>query len=324
MSGGDQVAAGSASPFPYSADNKRYHTLTYYYRQLFPAYRKVYKAALDAGFTCPNIDGTCGVGGCVYCEGGSGAFKRGDADIPAQMAAEIARIRQKTPHAGVIAYFQAHTNTYAPLAQLSALYEQALSADPCVCGIAIATRADALADEVYPYLSALARRTHVSVELGLQSVHDRTARRIGRGHDFAAFLRAFTRLKQAGIRTCVHLINGLEGESAADMVASARILGALRPDGVKLHLLHVLAGTPLADRYFKGYLTPLSREAYVDIIVRQLEVLPPQTVIERLTGDADKRKLLAPDWSRDKIRTLALIDKTLAARNSWQGKQFHP
>lgn len=320
--GETNARAPSRSPFAYSADNKRYHTLAYYHRHTFPAYSKVYKAALDAGFTCPNIDGRCASGGCVFCDGGNGAFTSGEMDISSQMAREIARIGKKTPNAGIIAYFQAHTNTYAPLSILKRCYETALGADERVCALAVATRADALEEEIFPYLSELSRRTHLTIELGLQSVRDDTARRINRGHDYAAFLAAYRKLKAAGIRVCVHLINGLAGESAADMIESARTVGRLRPDGIKLHMLHVLEGTVLAEQYRRGALPLLSREAYVDIVTRQLELLPPATVIERLTGDGDKRKLLAPDWSRDKIRTLALIDRTLAARDTWQGKYF--
>lgn len=283
-----------------------------------------YKAALDAGFTCPNIDGTKGTGGCVFCSGGSGYFTGGpDIPIEEQLRSEIERIRLADPSACVIAYFQAHTNTYAETSRLRGLFERALSAGG-VCGLAIATRCDALEDDTLEYLSELNKRTFLTVELGLQTVHDSTAERINRCHSYSEFLRGYEKLKKAGIRVCVHMINGLPGEDEDMMVKSAWEIGKLSPGAVKLQLLHVIKKTPLERMYLEGRYTPLSLEAYVDIIVRQLEVLPPETVIERITGDGDARTLIAPLWSRDKIRVLGTIDKTLAERDTWQGKRFSP
>ena len=307
------------NPFPFASDNKRYHTLAF---ENARRGRKCYKAALDAGMLCPNIDGTKGVGGCVYCDGGSGYFT-GNAAVPIekQLDCELARIRRKTPGAGAIAYFQAHTNTYAPAPVLRRLFETALAHEG-VCGVSVATRADCLPEETLDLLSELCEKTELTVELGLQTVWDDTAERINRCHSYADFLNGYKALKARGIRVTVHLIDGLPGETAEMMRTSAKTLGALRPDGVKLHLLHVIRGTPLCEMYECGAYTPLTREEYVDIVVRQLELLPPETVIERLTGDGDRRTLAAPLWSRDKLCVLGSIDRALAERDSWQGRCF--
>jgi radical SAM protein (TIGR01212 family) len=306
--------------FQYSDDNKRYHTLSYYNRQHGIA---AYKASIDAGFTCPNIDGSCGTGGCIYCDGG-GSYFSADASVPItrQLDSELSRIRSKHPDARVIAYFQAHTNTYAPVEKLRELFEPAIEHEG-VCGISIATRADALPNDVLDYLSLLNSRTNLTVELGLQTIHDSTAVRINRCHSYEDFLAGFQALKNRGIRTCVHLINGLPGEDERMMVESATALGRLKPDAVKIHSLHVIKGTFLEKMHTAGLYLPLTFESYADIVVRQLEVLPPETVIERITGDGDKQKLIAPIWSKDKIRVLGTIDKLMAERCTWQGKHFN-
>lgn len=308
------------NPFPYADDNKRYHTLAYANRQKFG--RRIGKAVIDAGFTCPNLDGTCGTGGCIFCDGGSGYFtQQAVMPIPEQIAAELQRLRQKEPQAEAIAYFQAHTNTYAPLDRLQDAYETAL-AQPGIVGLAIGTRPDCLPTPVLDYLTTLSKRTALTVELGLQTIHDKTAAQINRGYPYAVFLEAFRQLRARGIRICVHLINGLPGETPADMLASAQAVGQLRPDGIKLQLLHVIRGTVLADWYATGRVTPMTQADYVNCIVSQLALLPPETVIERITGDGDRRTLLAPDWSMQKRRVLAAIDKAQVQQDSWQGKAF--
>lgn len=309
------------NPFPYSCDNKRYHTLRYYLQRRFPDFRAV-KAPLEAGFTCPNLDGSRGVGGCTYCLSGSGQFaKSASLSITQQLEAEKIRIEKKWANARLIAYFQSHTNTYAPTARLRALYEEALSL-PFVCALSVATRADALSPETVAYLGALASTTCLTVELGLQTVHDETARRINRGHTRQEFLTGYTALKKAGVRVCVHLINGLPGEGPAEMEETARQVGLLRPDGVKIHLLHILKGTAMEAELAEGRVIPMEKDAYVATVVRQLELLPPETVIERLTGDGPKELLLAPRWSTDKISVLGGIDKALATENTCQGARF--
>lgn len=303
--------------FPYSLDNKRYHTLNYYNLARYGG--KVQKASLDAGCSCPNRDGK-NRGGCIYCEGGSHYFC-GPGSIRQQMENEIRRIHKKQPGAKVIAYFQAGTNTYGDIAYLKALWQEAL-AFPETVGISIATRADCLGPEVLAELETLKNQTDLTVELGLQTVHDETAGKIGRGHDFAVFLQGYEALKSRGIRVCIHIINGLPGETEEMMLETARVVGKLRPDGVKIHLLHVAEGTPLGELWKKGEYTPMEKEDYIRITARQLAYFPPETVIERLTGDGDKSKLLAPLWSRDKISVLGGIDKEMAAANLYQGDLF--
>ena len=307
------------NPFRYSNDNKRCHTLSYYNKSHGIA---AYKAVLDAGFTCPNIDGTKGTGGCIFCSGGSGYFTAGpQMSIEEQLERELACIRHKHPPAKAIAYFQAHTNTYSETSRLRELYERALSVQG-VCGLSIATRCDALEAETLDYLRELNTRTYLTVELGLQTIHDSTAEKINRCHTFSEFLQGYYELKRAGIRVCVHMINGLPGEDEEMMTESATQVGRLRPDAVKLQLLHVIRGTPLEQMYLRGEYTPLSLEDYINILVRQLEVLPPETVIERITGDGKAGELIAPLWSRDKLRVLGSIDKALAERDTWQGKYY--
>lgn len=302
--------------FPFSDDNKRYHTLHYYNKHTFGC--RVYKAAIDAGLSCPNRDGTAGTGGCAFCSGGSGYFTRGALSVREQFLAEQARIRSKCPDARILAYFQAGSNTYAPTETLSRLYREAI--DCGAAAISVATRADCLDRERAELLANLP--VPVTVELGLQTVHDETARLVNRCHSFSDFLQGYSLLKEYRIRVCVHIINGLPHEDEGKMEQTARILGMLRPDGVKIHLLHVIKGTPLAALYEQGDYQPMERGDYIDTVVRQLELLPPQTVIERLTGDGDKQTLLAPMWSADKIAVLGGIDKRQRELDSWQGKRF--
>ncbi len=306
------------NPFPYSLDNKRYHTLHYHNRQVFGG--RVYKAVLNGGFTCPNIDGTKGFGGCAFCDGGSGAFTH-PVPLKEQLDLEMQRIHRSHPGARAIAYFQVHTNTYAPVERLRTLYETAL-AHPDICGLSIGTRPDCLPEDVLDYLAELNQRTRLTVELGIQTVHDATAAHFNRGYDFAEFLTSYRKLQALHIRTCLHIINGLPGESLEDMLQTAETLGKLRPQAIKIQLLHILEGTGYADLYHQGCLPVMEQDTYVDTVVRQLELLPPETVVERITGDGEKAKLIAPRWSMDKIRTLGSIDKLQKERNSWQGKMF--
>lgn len=312
-----------SNPFPFSDSNKRYYTYDYYLRHTFG--EKVAKVTLDGGFTCPNRDGTCGTGGCIYCSGrGSGDFTE-DALLPIaeQYRAQVERIRKKWDARKFIAYFQAFTNTYAPLPRLRELYEQALACEGVV-GLNIGTRADCLPDEVVAYLEELSARTIVTVELGLQTVHDDTARKIGRGHGYDIFLDAYRRLREKAphVRIGVHLIFGLIGENDENMMESVQRVAALLPDEVKIHLLYVLKNTKMADIYGNGGLTAMDREEYIDLVVRALEHLPPQTVIARLTGDAPRKELISPLWSLEKGRILNEIDKKFYARDAWQGKSF--
>lgn len=306
------------NPFPYSDNNKRYHTLSYHNRSRGV---KQVKAVLNAGMTCPNQDGSRGTGGCIYCSHG-GSYFSGCGSITQQLLAERERIHQKMPDASLVAYFQAGTNTYAPLSRLKSLWNEALAC-PDVAAMAIATRADCLPDDVCDALQELSNKTELTVELGLQTAWDSTAQIIGRGHTWSEFVTGFSKLKARGIRCCVHLIDGLPGEGLEEMVGTAQKLADLCPDAVKIHSLHVVEDTRLAQWWRDGRYQPISREDYVAAVVAQLEYLPPQTVIERITGDADRRHLLAPLWSADKKKVLAAIDRRLAELDTWQGRLYH-
>lgn len=308
--------------FIYSDDNKRYHTWNYHLRHKFGC--KVMKIALNAGFTCPNINGKKGYGGCTYCsELGSGDFAGNPADSIMRQFEDVKTKMHKKWHNGkYMPYFQAHTNTYAPADVLRERFECVLR-QPNVVGISIATRADCLEDDVIDYLCELNKRTYLIVELGLQSVFDETGERINRCHTYAEFLAGYNKLTECGMNVCVHLIDGLPGETAEMMIESARRVGELKPHCVKLHLLHILKGTVLAKQYLAGEIAPLGKEEYVDIIVRQLEVIPPETVIQRLTGDGARDALLAPLWSLKKFEVLNAIDKLMAERDTYQGKAIN-
>lgn len=307
------------NPFIFSFDNKRYHTLNYHYKTVYG--EKLHKAVIDGGFTCPNIDGSVGTGGCIFCDGGSGYFTKKELSVSEQLQLESERIFRKNGEVPIIAYFQANTNTYAPVNVLRKIYEEALGF-PLVRGLSIGTRADCLPEDVLDFLSELNEKNLLTVELGMQSVHDETIRAINRGYSHEEFKKGYFKLKSRGIRVCLHIINGLPGETPEMMVETARQAGILRPDGVKLQMLHVIKETRLAEMFAKGGITLLSRDEYIDVIVRQLETLPGETVIERITGDGDKSRLTAPMWSADKIAVLGGIDKMLAERNTFQGRLF--
>ena len=313
----------SLNPFPNSDSNKRYYTYDYYLKKTFGG--KCAKIPLDAGFTCPNIDGRCGVGGCIYCSArGSGDFAA-DAAFSIREQYELTRraLEGKWRTERCIPYFQAHTNTYAPTAVLREKFEEALSL-PGVVGMNVATRADCLEEETVAYLAELAERTVLTVELGLQSVHDRTAALINRGHTFEEFLDGYERLRRASskIGICIHLIFGLPEENDEDMLESVRRVASLAPDQVKLHLLHVLRSSRLGRIYEAGGYEPLERERYISLVVRALELLPPDTVIARLTGDGMGEDLLAPEWSRKKVLVINDIDKKMFEENTYQGRLF--
>ncbi len=309
------------NPFVHSDSNKRYYTYDYYLRRTFGG--KCAKIPLDIGCTCPNIDGTRGKGGCIYCSArGSGDFA---APCSLPLAEQYAKGREmmsrKWETVRTIPYFQAHTNTYAPVDHLRKKFTEALDFDGVV-GINIATRADCLNGEILTLLAELAEQTVLTVELGLQSTNDRTAERINRCHTYAEFCAGYHALRSASskLQIGVHLINGLPGESFADMERSATDVAALHPDQVKLHLLHVLRGTRLAELYRSGEYTPMTEEDYVSVVAHQLTLLPPETVIGRITGDGAAEELLAPLWSLRKVNVINAIDKYMYAHDLWQGK----
>ncbi len=298
---------------------KRYYTFNEHLRERFGG--KTFKVSLDAGFTCPNRDGTLGRGGCVYCSArGSGDFAGGQGlSIHDQFVEVTERMKKKWPKANYIAYFQAYTNTYASIDRLREVYEEAL-AEENVVGLSISTRPDCLPEDVLDYLEELNQRTYLWVELGLQSIHDRTMEAIGRGHDYAQFLKGLDQLRARGIRVCAHIILGLPGETKAEMLATAQAVAKLPLQGIKLHLLHVLKGTPLGVIYQREPFALLTKEEYVALVVDILEILPPEMVIHRLTGDGPPEELIGPLWSRKKWEVLNAIDTELERRDAWQGK----
>ena len=311
------------NPYKNSDSNKRYYTYEYYLRRTFGG--KCAKIPLDGGFTCPNIDGSCGRGGCIYCsDRGSGDFAASAAlSISEQFRETREKLGSKWSTERCIAYFQAHTNTYAPIEVLRKKYEEAL-AESGVVGMNIATRADCLPSDVVEYLAELAERTTLTVELGLQSSNDETAALINRGHSFEQFVEGYKRLRAASdrINICVHIIFGLPGEDKETMLQTVRDVAALRPNQVKIHLLHVIKGTALAKMYERGDYTPMERQDYIETVCDALELMPPDTVIGRLTGDGMVDTLLAPMWSTKKVTIINDIDKTLYARGNYQGIRF--
>ncbi|WP_214753025.1 TIGR01212 family radical SAM protein [Exiguobacterium sp. s16] len=298
----------------------RYHKLNEAYRREFGG--KVFKVPLDGGFTCPNRDGLVSKGGCTFCsDDGSGDFAGNACDpIPVQFAEVKARLHRKWKEARYIAYFQAFSNTYAPVTRLRELFEPALKEEGVV-GLSIATRPDCLPDDVVDYLAELNERTSLTVELGLQTIHDATAKKINRGHDYKTFLEGLAKLRRRNISVVVHIINGLPGETTEMMLDTAREVAKMDIQGIKIHLLHVLKHTPLARQYEKGLLELMDETTYVSLVCDQLETLPPEIVIHRLTGDGPPDLLIGPTWSRHKMAVLNAIDAELVRRDSFQGKK---
>ena len=286
---------------------------------------RVQKITLDAGLTCPNRDGRVGRGGCLYCNSrgsGTGAWSRG-LSISRQMEDGLARLRQRYGAKKFIAYFQSFTNTYAPIEHLRGLYQEALAC-PGVVGLSIGTRPDCLSDEVLDLLAGLRKNYLVWLELGLQSANDDTLKRINRGHDVACFTAAVARAAARGLEIVAHVILGLPGEDSAQMAATAAYLAGLPLQGVKMHLLYITRDSALASLYREGAYRCLSETEYVAAVVDFLELLPPQMVIHRLTGDPHPGELLAPEWCLHKSRVLNLIKGEFARRGSSQGARWHP
>ncbi|GAA4710777.1 TIGR01212 family radical SAM protein [Brevibacillus fulvus] len=301
--------------------DKRFHTWNYHLRQQFED--KVFKVPLDGGFTCPNRDGKVAIGGCTFCSArGSGDFA-GDRrlDLVRQFDDVKSRMHEKWPHAKYIGFFQAFSNTYAPVEELREMYEVILQQENVV-GLSIATRPDCLPDDVVEYLAELNERTYLWVELGLQTIHERTSALINRGHDYQCYLDAVEKLRKHKIRVCSHIIFGLPGESRQEMMETARAVAKLDVQGIKIHLLHLLRKTPMVKQYEQGLLRFLTREEYTKLVVDTLEILPPEMVVQRVTGDGPADLLIGPMWSRNKWEVLNGIDAELAQRNSWQGKYW--
>lgn len=305
------------NPFIYSDDNKRYHTFNYYLKHTY--HEKVFKVPLDGGFTCPNRDGKVSIGGCTFCSSlGSGDTIYHHQDVMKQYNEGVKLLKKKWPHGKGMAYFQAYTNTYGPLEKLKELFEPFIQRED-VLALCVATRADCLNDENIAYLNSLTAYKDVWVEVGLQSIHDETAKRINRGHDFNCFLKAIEKLSKTNCKLCVHIINGLPYETKEMMIDTIKAIAKLPIHAVKIHMLHLLKNTKMSLEYEKEPFHILSLEEYVEIVCEQLTYLPKEIVLERLTGDGLSSDLIAPLWTIKKVCVLNEIDKYMANHDLYQG-----
>ncbi len=307
------------NPFQYTDNNKRYHTLDYFYKNKFG--KKVCKISLNAGFTCPNKDGTKGYGGCIYCSKlGSGDFAGNkEKDLITQFNEVKEIMKKKWPDALYIGYFQANTNTYAKTEVLKQKYEPILELEN-VIGLNIATRPDAITEDCLDYLEELSTRTYLTVELGLQTIHEKTTKLINRGHDLECFTNMVKELRKRNINVVVHIINGLPYETKEMMLETVEYLNKLDIQGIKIHMLHIIKDTRLANLYYQEKFHILTKEEYIDIVIEQLERLRPEIIINRITGDPVKEDLIEPTWLLKKFCVLNDIDKEMVKRNSYQGK----
>jgi len=304
--------------FPYSNSNKRYHTLDFFYKQRFN--QKVCKISLDAGFSCPNIDGTVGYGGCIYCsKRGSGEFAGNkEDDIKTQFLNVKKIMSRKWPTAKYIGYFQAHTNTYAPVDKLRYLHNEILQQEDVV-GISIATRPDAISKECLDYLEELNKKTYLTIELGLQTTNEKTSKLINRCHSLSCFEKMVTELRNRNIEVVVHIINGLPYETEEDMLNTIKYLNNLDIQGVKIHMLSILKNTKLENLYKKEKFPVLTEKEYINIVIHQLELLKPEIVVHRITGDPKIDDLIQPKWLTNKRQIINNIDKEMKRRDTYQG-----
>ena len=307
--------------FKYSDSNKRYHTLDYFYKNKFKS--KVFKVSLNGGFTCPNKDGKVGTRGCIYCSRtGSGEFAGNIKDNLLKQFDDIKEMMSKKwSNSKYIAYFQANTNTYAPLDVLKEKYETVYKL-PNVVGLSIATRPDSIEDDVYDYLEKLSKETYLTVELGLQSIHEKTNKIINRCHSLECFNKAVNELKKRNINVVVHIINGLPYETKEMMIDTVKYLNKLDIQGIKIHMLHILKNTDLYDMYEKEKFHVLSRDEYVSIVCEQLRYLREEIVINRITGDPKEDDLVEPTWLIKKFGVLNEIDKYMAKYDIYQGDKI--
>ena len=307
--------------FKYSDDNKRYHTLTYYYKKKFNA--KVCKVSLNANFTCPNIDGKVGFGGCIYCSKlGSGDYAGNPNESLIEQFEKGKEIMQrKWPNAKFIAYFQANTNTYAPIERLKECFEPFIERDDCI-GLSIATRSDSITDECLDYLEDINKRTFLIVELGLQTIKKKTSKLINRCSTLDNFDKMVKKLKQRNINVVAHIINGLPYETEEMMIETVKHLNDLNIDGIKIHMLGILKDTPLEKYYQNNKFHILTKEEYVNIVVKQLEYLSEEIVIHRLTEDPNPNDIIEPTWLTKKFTILNEIDKIMSTKNLYQGDKI--
>ncbi len=301
--------------------NKRYNRFSDHLKNLYGV--KVYKVTLDAGFTCPNRDGTISSEGCVFCDNG-GSFSQlypSNISVKEQLDLGITLAIDKYKAEKFLAYFQAYSNTYKPVNELKIIYDEALSHED-VIGMSIGTRPDCVDEEKLDLISDYTKKHYIWLEYGLQSIHDRSLKFINRGHDFAAFVNALKNTKKRNINVCAHVILGLPNETKQDMLETAKVLGDLGVNGVKIHLLCVLNNTRLAKLYFQGKIPMMEEDEYVETVCDFLELLPPSVTIHRLAGNGLKPNMLAPGWLSKKFIILNKIDKLLEERNSFQGSKL--
>lgn len=307
--------------FKYSLDNKRYHTYNYYLKNKY--HQKVAKVALNADFTCPNRDGSKGYGGCIFCSSsGSGDYAGNVHDHLEKQFQTISQImKRKWPECAYIAYFQANTNTYGPLDKIKKMIQPFLEKED-VKGIALATRPDCLSEEIVCYLSEVNQTKDVYIELGLQTIHDETSKLINRGHTYQEFLDGLALCRQYNLEVCVHIINGLPFETKEMMIETAKTLGQLDIQALKIHMLFVVKNTKLQQMYENHEFEMLTRQEYIDIVVEQLRYINPEIILERLTGDGKIDDLIAPMWSIKKVTILNDIDKQMKERDIYQGDLY--
>ena len=306
------------NPFIYSIDNKRYHTFNYYLKNTYNC--KVAKIPLDANFSCPNRDGKLSTDGCIFCsEKGSGDFtddKNNDLELQYQNILKV--MRKKWPSCSTIPYFQAFTNTYGPLEKISNMIEPFLYKDE-VKAIAIATRADCLEDDKIEYLNSITNKKDIWLEIGLQTSNDNTSNLINRGHSFDVFSDCLKRLEHTNIKVCVHIINSLPYEDINDMLQTIKDLNKLPFHGLKIHMLYVIKNTLLEYLYNSKPFHVLTKDEYIDVVIKQLELLNPEIIIQRITGDPIKEDLVEPTWLLNKTVLINDIDKEMKRRNTYQG-----
>ena len=302
-------------------NGKRYHSLNYFLRNKFN--EKIYKISLDGGFTCPNRDGRVAKGGCTFCSArGSGDYAGSRIlSITEQFEDRKKMMEKKWKDGKYIAYFQAYTNTYAPVEELKRKYEEALAQENVVA-LSIATRPDCLDDDVLDFLEELNKKTYLWVELGLQTINDETANNFNRGYDFEVFDRSIKKLQERGIEVVVHTIFGLPEESKEDMLKTINYVAHSGAQGIKFHLLHLMKNTKMAEQYEREEFELLSKEDYIDLICKGVAMIPEEMVVHRLTGDAPRASLIGPMWSLKKWEVLNDIDRALVENDIWQGKDF--
>ena len=307
--------------FKYTLDNKRYHTLNYFYKNKFGI--KVFKVSLNGGFSCPNLDGKVGFGGCIYCsKSGSGEFGGNiNKSLTEQFYEMKDIVNKKHIPCKYIGYFQARTNTYADVGTLKSKYEEVLSI-PDVIGLNIATRCDAISDECLDYLTELNKKTFLTVELGLQTIHMSTSKLINRCHSLEQFDSMVRKLRDRHINVVVHIINGLPYETEEMMLDTVRHINTLGVQGIKIHMLHIIKDTGMANLYLRENFHVLSKDEYIDIVIKQLEILDPKIIVNRITSDPDKDTLLEPSWLLEKCQLLNDIDKEMKKRDTYQGIKF--